>query len=66
MKSVSGHILGGKLKNYISCEKEGLTRTEFVNFYRSVINHQKNQNEALTVLFFRVRIYVYLLRRKYF
>ena len=54
MKSVSGHILGGKLKNYISCDKEGLTRQEFLNFYSSVLNHQKNQNEALTVLFFRV------------
>ncbi len=55
MKSVSGRILGGQLKNCISSDRDGLDRTEFVNFYRSTLNQQSNQSQALTFLFFKAR-----------
>ena len=53
MKSASGRITGGSVKNYVSCGKEGLDRQEFVDFYRSILNSQKNQSEAVIFLFFR-------------
>ncbi len=53
MKSVSGRILGGKLKDYISSGKKGLDRQDFLNLYRSALNNQKNQSKALNSLFFK-------------
>ena len=54
MKSVSGQTLGGSIKDYISKDKQGLERHEFIDFYRSVLNAQKNQSEALTFVFYKV------------
>ena len=54
MKSVSGQTLGGSIKDYISKDKQGLERHEFIDFYRSVLNAQKNQSEALTFGFYKV------------
>ena len=55
MKSVCGSILGGKLKNYVSSEEsESFGIEEFLHFYRSVLNNQKNQSELLTFVFFKV------------
>ena len=55
MKSVCGRILGSQLKNSVSTDRDGLDRAEFVNFYRSVLNQQSNQSQALTFLFFKAR-----------
>ena len=64
MKSVSGQTLGGSIKDYISKDKQGLERHEFIDFYRSVLNAQKNQSEALTFVFYKVQQMLKILFKK--
>lgn len=52
MKSVSGRI--SDVKNFTSSGSTGLDRLEFLDFYRSILNNQRNQSPALTVLFYKV------------
>ena len=55
MKSVSGQLLGGSIKDYVNKDKKGLEKHEFIDFYRSILNSQKNQSEALAFVFYKVK-----------
>ncbi|XP_059084137.1 1-phosphatidylinositol 4,5-bisphosphate phosphodiesterase gamma-1-like [Tigriopus californicus] len=48
-----GKILRGNVKSYVSSERAGFSRDQFIDFFRRVLNNQKNQSEALTFLFFK-------------
>ena len=50
MKSTTGQVSKKHLKNYTN-NKQNMSFDEFSSIYRAILNLQKHQSEALTILF---------------